>query len=335
MNGKISRRHFLGATAAATAGGVMAGSAGGTEPWKFVHVTDIHVGSPRSFRFAPAWNENWRTARKQIIDCKPDLLLVGGDLTRDGSIHRFELEAVKADLDALPFPYRVTPGNMDTGNKHTDKQGANPKRDDLALNMTSAQLKQFQDVFGPHCWSFVHKNVRFSSFCDTVAGSGLPEEDALWPWLEAQRGQQRAQHHVWMIHSALFTESLDEPNYDITDPKQYHNWYFGIDEPGRSRIFRVLKDTGADLLLSGHVHCRKRHEAEGIRFHINPSTAFRQWGGHWPDGDDSLGFIEYTVTEENLTERFVPLARVSNAKGYGPGGHPKPEERDYSIAWEK
>ena len=54
------------------------------QPWTFVHVTDIHVGSPKSFRFQPALNENWHTAREQILEIQPDLLLVGGDLTRDG-----------------------------------------------------------------------------------------------------------------------------------------------------------------------------------------------------------------------------------------------------------
>mgnify|MGYP006299808373 CR=1 FL=1 len=338
MGNKLSRRGFLGSAAGVAAAASVHGRTAAktpVKPWKFVHVTDIHVGSPRSFRFAPAWNENWQTARRQIIACEPDLLLLGGDLTRDGSIHRFELEAVKEDLDTLPFPWRVTPGNMDTGNKHTDKQGIRKNRDDLALNMTSGQLKQFESVFGPHCWTFVHKNVRFSSFCDMVAGSGLPEEKPFWAWLEAQRDTPRAPHHVWMMHSALFTERLDEPNYDIADPDEYLNWYFGIDEPHRSRMMEVFKATGGELLLSGHVHCRKRHQAEGMRFHINPSTAFRQWGGHWPDGDDTLGFIEYTVTGEAITERFVPLESVSTAKGYGPGGHPKPEERDYSIAWEQ
>jgi len=43
-----------------------------------------------------------------------DLLIVGGDLTRDGNIHRFELENIKADLDSLPFPCRVIAGNSVT-----------------------------------------------------------------------------------------------------------------------------------------------------------------------------------------------------------------------------
>ena len=41
--------------------------------------------APRSFRFAPAHNDSWRTAGRQIIDIAPDLLLIGGDLTHDGT----------------------------------------------------------------------------------------------------------------------------------------------------------------------------------------------------------------------------------------------------------
>ena len=32
---------------------------------------------------------------------------------------------------------------------------------------------------------------------------------------------------------------------------------------------------------------------------------------------------------------FAPLEKVSDQEGYGPGGHPAPEARDYSLAWEK
>lgn len=89
------------------------------KPWKFVHLADIQFGSPRSFRFEPAWNENWYTAKEQILRIKPDLILLGGDLSADGWLHRFEPEAIKAELDSLPFPYHAIPGNMDVGNKHT------------------------------------------------------------------------------------------------------------------------------------------------------------------------------------------------------------------------
>ena len=303
--------------------------------WTFVHATDIHVGSPKSFRFQPAWNENWQTARQQIVDIGPDLLLLGGDLARDGRLHRYELAAVQADLDALPFPYHVVAGNMDTGNKHTDVQGPADRTDDLDLNLSSENLDNFSAVFGPHQWSFVHKNVRFTGICDMVAGSSLPEEDEFWGWMESLTELPPCDHHVWMMHSPLFIDDLHEPNSDITKPEEYNAWYFGIDEPHRGRIFDVMQAAGVDLVLSGHVHCRKTHEAEGIRFVIGASTAFQQWADRWPDGDVTLGFLRCDVTDAGIEPTFAPLARASTAKGYGPGGHPRPELRDYSIAWER
>jgi hypothetical protein len=305
------------------------------QPWTFVHATDIHVGSPRSYRFQPAWNENWQTARRQIVEIEPELLLLGGDLARDGNIHRFELEAVRADLDALPFPCRIAAGNMDTGNKHTDTSGTRGDRNDIDLNMTSENLANFRDVFGPTEWTLVHRNARFTGVCDMIAGSGLPEEEPFWNWVEALADLPRADHHVWLMHSALFVEDLHEPNFDITDADHYTDWYFGVDEPHRGRLFEAMRASGVDLVLSGHVHCRKEFRQEGVHLVIGPSTAFSQWGDRWPDGDPTLGFLRCDVTPADIAVTFVPLSHTSSAGGYGPGGHPRPDQRDYSLAWVK
>jgi hypothetical protein len=41
----------------------------------------------------------------------------------------------------------------------------------------------------------------------------------------------------------------------------------------------------------------------------------------------------FDVTDAGINETFVPLQYESRAEGaYGPGGHPPPEERDYSLA---
>ena len=305
------------------------------EPWTFVQVADIHVGSPRSFRFALAWNENWQTARKQIVEINPDLLLVGGDMTRDGYLHTYEMENIKADLDSLPFPSHAIPGNMETGNKHTEVTGPLEDRNDVSLNLQSEQLDRYSAVFGPTQWSFVHKEIRFSGFCDMIAGSGLPEEKGFWEWMESQRDEPRAKHHIWLMHYPLFLDDLHELNFDIRDLEQYNDWYFGIDEPARSHIMEVFKATGTDIVISGHIQCRKVHYAEGIRFDIAPSTSVSQMDDRWVDGDPTLGFMRYDVIEDGIKPAFVPLEKVSTAKGYGPRGHPGPNQRDYSLAWEK
>jgi predicted MPP superfamily phosphohydrolase len=253
-------------------------------PWTFVHLADPQPGSPRSFRFEPAWMENWKTARRQIREIGPDLLLVGGDLTRDGSIHDFEFEAMKADLDALGLPVHVIPGNMDTGNKHTPVQGCLPARDDVSLNVTSKQLKNFERFFGPIQWSFVHKNVRFSGFYGALAGSGLPEEEDMWRWLEDLEGLPRAAHHVLIMHYALFMDRFDEPDFDITKKEDYFGWYFSIGHPHRERMLKLFKAAGVGLVISGHIHCYRTAEGvvDGIRFVKAPTTARVQMGERKP-----------------------------------------------------
>ena len=190
-------------------------------------------------------------------------------------------------------------------------------------------------MFGPLWWTLEHKGVRFSGFCDMLAGSGLPEEAELWEWMEAQGKLPRSKHHVWVTHYPLFMENLDEPDYEITDRGQYLDWYFGIDRPQRIRLMEIFQATGTDLVVSGHVHCHKVHHAAGVRFEIAPSTSFPQYGDRWPDGDDTLGFLQYEVSDAGIASAFVPLEEVSNAPGYGPGGHVPPAKRDYSLAWER
>ena len=294
------------------------------DEWTFIHVSDIHVGSPRSFRFQPAWNDNWHTARQQIVDLAPDFLLVGGDLTRDGDTHHEELISIKNDLDALPFPAHVIPGNHETGGKIQSGYPA-------SINETSIAL--FQSVFGPSEWSFVHKGVRFSGLNAFLLGSGLPAEAKLLRWLEAQTLLAPQLAHVWIIHPALFIDTLDEPDYEPVN--DLTPWYFGMDFHERQLLMNVFQETGTTHVITGHIHCRRTVIANNITFHLAPSTAFSLWGDRWDDGDDSLGFLSFTVLHGDIRADFVPLAFPSSATGYGPGGNPPHTGRDYSVAWEQ
>ena len=308
------------------------------QPWTFLHTCDMQPGSPRSFRCKQRYLDNWQTAQTQLQNFpNVDLLLVGGDLTRDGSIHDFEFEIAKSEFDSLPYPYHAIPGNMDTCNKHTNQNGATG-RDDPRLNVTAEQLDRFQSFFGGFPWTFVHKNVRFSGFYAALAGSGLPHETRMWDWLEHELpALPQTDHHVMTMHYALFMDTLDEPSWDITKRDEYQNWYFSIDQPHRSRIFNAIKATGVSIVLSGHIHCRRPPQTvENIRFYKCAGIAMPQARDRWPDGDFRLGFYRFDVSDAGIQETFVPLTQESTSnEEYGLGGHPRPEERDYSLAWEK
>ena len=201
------------------------------DSWTFLHVNDSHMGTPRSFRFRPAVNRRWAAIKRQMEAIDADFLLHGGDLTRDGEIHEFEYQQAREDLDTLPFPTFVIPGNMDVGNKHTDRNGAKRKWEALGLgwhdpdlNMTSDRLNLFSSYFGPIHWTFLHRGVRFTGLFAAVAGSGLPQEDRLWRFLDRLPSLPVGKHHVAMMHYWPFMESPDEPAWDLTDPAQYDNW---------------------------------------------------------------------------------------------------------------
>lgn len=302
------------------------------DPWTFLCACDMQPGSPRSFRFQTQHRENWETAVEQLRDEQADLALIGGDLTRDGYIHDFELETAKEELQSLPYPCHVVPGNMDTGNKHSSRE-----HDRSHAELTAQHIERFQRFFGELPWSFVHRNVRFTGIYAALAGSGLPQEQDLWLWLEQKLpAMPPADHHVMIMHYALFIDDLDEKNWDVTDDDERLAWYFSIDEPHRSRIFDAMKETGVDIVLSGHIHCRRPEQVvDGVRFFKCAGIAFPQWANRFPDGDPALGYHRFKVAENSITEKFVPLSHESTStEGYGPGGHPTADQRDYSLAHE-
>ena len=225
-----------------------------------------------------------------------------------------------ADLRTMPFPVHVVPGNMDTGNKHTDRVGRHRGPDqctDLDLNVTSAQLQQFASVVGPLWWSVDHKNVRFSGFADMVVNSGLAEEAAFWDWAETasatpESGAPRVDHALRDVCRPPTTSRTG------TSRQHYLEWYFSVDQPGRGRLIDLFKATGASIVISGHVHCHKVWEAEGIRWEIAPATSFGQWGDRWPDGDDTLGFLRYDVTDEGIASTLRPPGQDLSARGLWP-----------------
>lgn len=293
-------------------------------PWKFVFATDLHIGTGRSFRFRPNLNENWETARKQILDLNPELLVVGGDMTRDGLIHRFELEQARDSLDSLPFPYKVLPGNHDVGTRY---------HPDAPTPVSSRSVQLYRSVFGPDNWTFLHGNVQFSTINAFLTGSNLPEEEEMWEFMDGLERFPEADHHVWVLHLLPCMHSLDEPDWDLSTDRK--NWYRTIPQPHRNRILEAMKRTSADLLLTGHVHCRHHHDFDGIRWIAGPATAWGTAIPEWEGSDSTQGFLVFEVTPGKLTPEFVALEKLSTTEGYGLTGNPRPEERDYSLAWEK
>lgn len=304
-------------------------------PWTFLHACDSHLGTPRSYRFRPAINQRWTAITRQMSQIDAQFLLHGGDLTRDGESHELEYQIARDDLDALPFPTFVIPGNMDVGNKPTTQRGSLRYWDDSQIVMTGGRMELFASWFGPIHWSFLFRGVRFTGFFAAVAGSGLPQEQHLWRMLEKLPQLPRGSHHVAVMHYWPFMEELNEPAWDLTQDSEYDNWYFSIDPPHRQRLWSLLKAAQVDTLFCGHVHTgRPMQLVDGIRLYRSPpggNTA--QLSERWPDAETRFGFHRCDVTDDGIEVTFVPGDDQCDEFGtFGPWGHPAIEDRDYSAA---
>ncbi len=298
------------------------------DTWKFVHITDIHIGTPDSYRFAPAWNEQWKTAVQQIKALSPDLVLVGGDITRDGDTEPTQFANSIKQLNTLGIPWHLIPGNMDTGNKITDRDGSQPDRRDTELNVTEKNLQIFKDQAAPFPWTFTHRGVRFSGCYEIIKDTDLPSATELDRFLEDLGALPPEQHHIMLNHYPLFVDDIDEPAYDITDQQGYLAWYFGVEPEPRQHLIEAYQAAGVTHVLSGHIHCRRPPIShDGITYIKGASTAMKQFGDRWPDGDDTLGFQVFTVSPTGIEFEFHPLTRESTLTGWGPGGHPQGAKR--------
>ena len=314
------------------------------EGWTFLHVNDSHMGTPRSYRFRPAINRRWAAIRHQMTGIDGEFLLHGGDLTRDGETHEFEYQQAREDLETLPFPSFVIPGNMDVGNKRALQNGAKPKWAELGLdwndadcNMTSRSLEFFSSYFGPVHWTFLYRGVRFTGFFAALAGSGLPQEERFWQMLERIPELPPARQHVAVMHYWPFMEQPDEPAWDLTDPDQYDNWYFSIDPPHRQRLWELLRASRVDILFCGHVHTgRPVQVVDGIRLYRTQSAGnSAQLAERWSDADTRYGFHRGDVTRDGIQVSFVlGEDQCEEFDSYGPMGHPGIKTRDYSLARE-
>ncbi len=307
-------------------------------PWTFLHACDSHLGTPRSYRFRPAINQRWGAIARQMAAIDAEFLLHGGDLTRDGESHSQEYKIARDDLDQLPFPTFVIPGNMDVGNKWASQRGTLHYWDDRTLNVTSRRLDLFATWFGPIHWTFSYRNVRFTGFFAAVAGTGLRHEDHLWRMLEKLPSLPETKHHVAVMHYWPFMEQLDEPAWDITDKEHYNNWYFSIDPPHRQRLWQALRAARVEILFCGHVHSgRPVQIVDGIRLYRSPAGGNTpQLEERWPDVETRCGFHRCEVEENGIEVTFVPGQDQSEEfDTFGPWGHPTVEDRDYSAAREQ
>jgi 3',5'-cyclic AMP phosphodiesterase CpdA len=299
MNYLTSRRGFLQASASAFA--LLTGRAGlrsdepapGTtqvtesEPFRFVHLTDIHVAPERQ-------------AEQGLVQClhsvlsldpRPDFILTGGDLVMD--VFKQEekrarklftlLRKVFDDNAGIPVHHCI--GNHDV------------------FGWGSSEVQEGQTGYGKQLVSeylelpnryyrFDHKGWRFFVLDDIQPA---PEkayqayiDDEQFAWLEAelkakpQEMPAAAVCHIPLLSVTVFGEA-EKGAYQILTSSMCRDV---------QRVVQLFSENNVRLSLSGHLHQLDRIEFRGVEFICDGAVSGGWWKGPHKGFEEGYGVID-------------------------------------------
>ena len=232
-----------------------------------VVLSDTHVMGPGLLvNDGAAWQKELANDRKlfdysqEVFDVlmetmlseKPDMVLITGDLTKDGELLSHQYVAGQLNrLREAGIKTFVIPGNHDFGSKH-----ALIFDGDQSSKAEVVSREQFTELYRNHGYGAesLRDETSLSYCCEPVEGllligldsgtDGRLEESTLqWACQQAARAQQQGKYVLAMMHHALL------PHFNAEDqllPSSVVQNY----ETVRNR----LADAGVQVVLTGHIH---------------------------------------------------------------------------------
>lgn len=232
-----------------------------------VVLSDTHVMGPGLLvNDGAAWQKELANDRKlfdysqEVFDVlmetmlseKPDMVLITGDLTKDGELlsHQYVVGQLNRLREAGIKTF-VIPGNHDFGSKH-----ALIFDGDQSSKAEVVSREQFTELYRNHGYGAesLRDETSLSYCCEPVEGllligldsgtDGRLEESTLqWACQQAAQAQQQGKYVLAMMHHALL------PHFNAEDqllPSSVVQNY----ETVRNR----LADAGVQVVLTGHIH---------------------------------------------------------------------------------
>jgi UDP-2,3-diacylglucosamine pyrophosphatase LpxH len=215
-------------------------------------VSDTHL-SPG----APEADANWASVVRHIAAAAPDLVIHVGDLSMNGARDARDLDYARRQLDQLPVPWHIVPGNHDIGDNPWS--GA---PDDASV--TDGRRQRWLDVVGADYWSLTFGGWTLIAINAQLAGSGLAAEAEQWSWLAEQVGTCSEDQRIAIISHKPLT--ADEAELAAAPPYRF------LPEPARRHLTDIFRGRPLPLVISGHVHQSRILSIDGTQHLWVPTT---------------------------------------------------------------
>ena len=243
----------IGGWAGSTTNGIVA---------RIAFVSDTHL-SLRTNESEMAYNRRFDQAIAEINAAKVDLVLIGGDLTDDGT--REQMALFKQKVKQLKAPVLFVPGNRDVGVVGIG---------DIKTSITPEKVRLFAKELGPNWFAREKAGVRVVGINSCLFGSGFKEEEDQWKFLEKELAKPHAKPTLLMEHYPLFILMADEPRLSTRN----------VQPELRKRLLALARQGGVRTVLTGHLHLLITNRLDGILFLGNATTAYGLPRGMQPEG---------------------------------------------------
>lgn len=217
----------------------------------------------------PLFKKHFEDVIAAVNAAHPDLVLIAGDLTDGGLAEQYG--DFKERIQGFQPPVLYVPGNHDVGDKILEGKTGGIKE---------TRLKQYETTLGDSYFVSNQPKVRVIGVNSSLLGSGLPEEDQEWAFLEQELAKPAAVPTVVVMHYPPFTKTSDEPG----------GGYWNLEPAPRQRFLDLIQRSHVSVVLTGHLHRPLLNHYEGTP--IITTTAV-SWG--IPAGKQAEGWTLVTV----------------------------------------
>lgn len=251
---------------------------------RVLQISDTHL-SPGKRQFA----ENWEPLAAWVRSQRADLVVHSGDVTVDGADVEEDMRFCAALLPELGAPVLCVPGNHDVGEAGSPFQPVNAER-----------VERWRRHFGPDHWSHDLPGWRLIGLDSLLLGSGEPEEERQFAWLEETLPRAEGRRIAWFLHQPLF----------ITEPDEGDTGYWGVKPVPRARLLDLARRHDVALVASGHLHKSHDRHVDGIRHVWGPASGFVVGPALQPEmaGESRLGAVVYEFGPDGVSASIEEVA---------------------------